>query len=195
MNKGKKTVAGGMVAHEVVALAAYLAGADGRRIDTEDIAKKADEIAPGRFTWRKYKDQISLEDVYKHLWDLTKPDKGAYVTGSKKEGWLLTDAGISFAEKNVSRSAASTRERRTYQEEKWIRRERVRMLGEAAYQKLQQGRAAEVSALEAERFFRIDDYVVGLARGERLRRIVSVFRDDKDLAAIVKQLAALVPEK
>ena len=55
------------------------------------------------------------------------------------------------------------------------------MLGEAAYQKLQQGRKGEVSVLEAERFFRIDDYVVGVARRDRLRRVVSAFRDDPGL--------------
>ena len=66
----------------------YLAGAAQKATDTEDIAYKANEIAPGRFTWRKYKDQINLALIYKHLWDLTKADKGDYITGTEKEGWL-----------------------------------------------------------------------------------------------------------
>ena len=43
--------------HEVVVLATYLAGGRTAYTDTEDIAVKANEIAPGRFTWRKYKEQ------------------------------------------------------------------------------------------------------------------------------------------
>ncbi|RYD85439.1 MAG: hypothetical protein EOP84_02470, partial [Verrucomicrobiaceae bacterium] len=92
-----------LVQHELVALAAYLAGADRKTVDTEDIAVKANEIAPGRFSWRKYKDQIDLDLIYKHLWDLTKEDKGAMVTGSKKAGWLLTPAGAAFGEREVAK--------------------------------------------------------------------------------------------
>jgi hypothetical protein len=51
--------------HELVVVAAFLAGAQSRLIDTEDIAIKANELAPGRFTWRKYKDQINIETVRK----------------------------------------------------------------------------------------------------------------------------------
>ena len=36
--------------HEIVTLAAYLLGGDSKRIDTEDVAVKTNEIAPGRFT-------------------------------------------------------------------------------------------------------------------------------------------------
>jgi len=37
---------------EIVTLAVYLLGGDAHWVDTEDIAKKANELAPGRFTWR-----------------------------------------------------------------------------------------------------------------------------------------------
>jgi len=39
--------------HEIVTLAVYLPGGDSKRIDTEDVAVKSNELAPGRFTWRK----------------------------------------------------------------------------------------------------------------------------------------------
>ena len=39
----------------------YLLGGETRRVDTEDIAVKANELAPGRFAWKKYPDQINLE--------------------------------------------------------------------------------------------------------------------------------------
>ena len=76
--------------HEVVVLAAYLTGAESTSVDTEDIAIKANDLAPGRFGWRKYKEQINIDAVRKRLWDAAKPEKGAYLIGSDKLGWRLT---------------------------------------------------------------------------------------------------------
>ena len=87
--------------HEVVVLATYLAGGKTAYTDTEDIAVKANEIAPGRFTWRKYKEQINIETVRKRLWDATKADKGGYLIGSERDGWLLTQTGLKFCKKHL----------------------------------------------------------------------------------------------
>lgn len=45
---------------EIAVIAAFRAGAAGLRADSEDIAVKANEIAPGRFTWKKYAEQINI---------------------------------------------------------------------------------------------------------------------------------------
>lgn len=47
--------------HEIVTLAVYLLGGHAQRVDTEDVAVKANALAPGRFTWRKYASQINLD--------------------------------------------------------------------------------------------------------------------------------------
>lgn len=70
--------------YQIVVIAAYLVGGDARRVDTEDIAVKANEIAPRRFSWRKYPEQINIDTVRKRLWDACKPDKGAYILGSER---------------------------------------------------------------------------------------------------------------
>jgi hypothetical protein len=62
----------GLSNHEIVTLAVYLLGGDTQYLDTEDIAVKANEIAPGRFTWRKYSDQINIENVRAFLSDAKK---------------------------------------------------------------------------------------------------------------------------
>lgn len=72
--------------HEIVTLAVFLFGGDSRCIDTEDIAVKANEIAPGRFTWRKYRDQINIEQVRAFLSDAKKAKNGAYLSGSGIDG-------------------------------------------------------------------------------------------------------------
>jgi hypothetical protein len=182
--------------HEVVALATFLAGGDRNPVDTEDIAMKANEIAPGRFSWRKYKEQIDLELIYKHLWDLTKPDKGAYVTGSKNDGWLMTLAGTNFAERAIGRikDIQPARDRRPKREENWMKRERARMQGEAAYLKIREGRESALTQAEAEKFFRLDDYIIGPSRARKIQQAEMDFRDDPDLGPIVRRVAALIRE-
>src|SRR5262249_51567460 len=185
---------GDLALHEIVALATYLAGGDRKPVDTEDVAMKAEEIAPGRFSWRKYKNQIDLELIYKHLWDLTKPDKGGYVTGSKNDGWLMTLAGTAFAEQAVGKlkNLQPAREKRPKREENWMKRERARMQGEAAYAKIGGGRESEWTRAEAEKFLRLDDYVIGAARVRKIQQAEIDFRDDPELGPIVKKVAALV---
>lgn len=195
MGAAKAALGRGEIAlHEIVALATYLVGGDRKGVDTEDVAMKVAEIAPGRFSWRKYKDQIDLELIYKHLWALTKPEKGAYVTGSKAEGWMLTLAGTAFAEQALGKLKylQPTREKRTIQEENWMRRERIRMQGEAAYAKIRGGRDSELTQAEAESFFRLDDYVIGPARTRKIQQAEVDFRDDPDLGPIVRKVAAVV---
>lgn len=183
--------------HEVVVLATYLAGGNESYTDTEDIAVKASEIAPGRFSWRKYKDQINIETVRKRLWDASKSDKGGYLVGSERDGWLLTRAGIAFCRRNrgALASKADQKKRFSRREQSYFDRERVRLLAEPAYQKLVAGRAKEISQNEAEQFFRLDDYVVGKARSTKLQRSIAAFDKDPLLADAVRRIAALVRER
>src|SRR6266581_8340933 len=89
--------------HEIVTLAVYLLGGDTQRVDTEDIAIKANELAPGRFTWRKYPNQINIDTVRKRLWDARKDEKGGLVIGNEKDGWQLTENGVKFAKRTKRR--------------------------------------------------------------------------------------------
>jgi hypothetical protein len=63
----------GLSNHEIVTLAVYLLGGGTHHIDTEDIAIRANALAPGRFTWRKYPGQINIENVRTFLSDAKKP--------------------------------------------------------------------------------------------------------------------------
>jgi hypothetical protein len=85
--------------HEIVTIAVYLLGGDTQRIETEDVAVKSNELAPGRFTWRKYPDQINIENVRTFLSDAKKPKNGSFLLGAGKDGWILTEAGLALAAK------------------------------------------------------------------------------------------------
>jgi hypothetical protein len=180
--------------HEIVTLAVYLLGGDTQRVDTEDIAVKANELAPSRFTWRKYHDQINIDAVRKRLWDAATSAKGEYLSGSEKLGWALTSAGLKFATENVGLigSIDLSKERVGLKEKQWISNERVRMLTSEAFIKTQSGRLEAVTIQEAEDFFRLDAYVTGRSREQKVLRALTVFGNDRELGDAVKSLAAKV---
>lgn len=182
---------------DIVTIAVYLVGGESRYTDTEDIAIKVNEIAPGRFTWQKYQNQINIENVRKRLSDAIKKEHGSYIIGTTKKGWLLTKDGLKFAKKivkelkgiNISPSPIRNGEIL------WQNREKARMLGTQAFEKLTTINAEEVTVQEAEAFFMVDDYVTGKARERKLDRIIKTFGEDPELGQVVKILAGKVRKK
>ena len=98
--------------YELVVLATYLAGGKTAYTDTEDVAVKANKIAPGRFTWRKYKEQINIDTVRKRAYPIssrfvrvTPPklmfflcresdDMTALLAAKGQQLWLRPEAGL-----------------------------------------------------------------------------------------------------
>jgi hypothetical protein len=182
--------------HEVVVLAAYLAGAESNLADTEDIAIKANQLAPGRFSWRKHKKQINIEAVRKRLWDATKPEKGGYLIGSEKSGWRLTKAGFDFADRHfrAGHMAQPKKARASRIERSAQAREIRRMTNEDAFQKIRLGMVASITKSEAERFFRLDDYVTGKARAAKIERFRIIASNNSELARAINILSRLIGE-
>ena len=177
----------------VVTIAVYLLGGQSRPVDTEDVAIKANQLAPGRYSWRKFKDQINIELVRTFLSDAKKPKNGRYLSGSGNEGWMLTETGLDFAKGSVSRAQATNlaTKRLSEPDKKWLRRERGRILASDAFLKAQESGVDAVTASEAEKLFRIDSYVQQGSRERKITRLVNAFRDDLDIGPIVKALAHL----
>lgn len=177
--------------HEIVAMATYLVGGDSRQVDTEDIAVKANEIAPGRFSWRKYPQQINIETVRKRLWDACKPEKGGCILGSEKEGWALTEAGVKFARHSVG-VAIGSKNRQSLKERTWFRLERQRLFSTDAFVKYGSAGKETVTKRDAEGFFRIDNYVERGAQEQKILRILNTFGDDPELGPAVRKFAEIV---
>lgn len=183
--------------HQIVTLAVYLIGGDSQYVDTEEIAMKANDLAPGRFTWRKYPVQISLENVSKRLYDVLKDKHGAYLCGSRKKGWILSEAGLKFAKQHLNTIANSDLSKQNIdpKEKKWRQSEKARLLASEAYAKLQIGNIKTVTKREAEAFFRLDDYVTGEARLQKILRIKNIFGKDADLGLAIKQIASKIDKE
>jgi len=182
---------------EIVTLAAYLLGGGSNYIDTEDVAMKVNQLAPGRFTWRKYRDQINIEKVRTSLSDAKKVKNGAYVLGTHIKGWLLSENGLKFSKRRVIdlEGADISREPMRKNERMWRNREKNRMLSCSTYEALKIKGVDLVTSQEAEAFFSINDYVVGKARERRLVRILNAFSDDTDLGWAINALAGKVRKK
>jgi hypothetical protein len=180
--------------HEIVVLALYLLGGESGNVDTEDIAVKANEIAPGRFSWRKFPEQINIDAVRKRLWDAMKKEKGALLVGSEKDGWVLTEEGIRFGQKNSKTVIGDTpqKERLNLREKQRRRVEYERILSHETFAKAKLSGIDSITAQEAEAFFRIDGYVIGAARQRKVQRLLNTFWSDPEISSIIKRLAEKV---
>ncbi len=181
----------GLTNHEIVTLAVYLIGGDTQYVDTEDVAVKANEIAPSRFTWRKYPDQINIENVRAFLSDAKKDKNGGFLKGAGKDGWLLTENGVAFAQARLTslEHVDLSRERLSAKDRRWLQHERTRMLSSEAFEKFSAGMHDAITLQEAESFFRLDVYVTGNAREDKIIRALNAFGNDPQLGVAVKALA------
>lgn len=180
--------------YEIVTLAVFLLGGDSKIIDTEDICVKANTLAPGLFTWRKYKDQISFDHIRRQLIDATRDGNGKYLFGSVKRGWQLTETGLSFAQRESEQLEA--KELRTSRidskEQMRLRLERERIKVTKAYSKFNNGDVNQITLHEADAFFRIDEYVPNHVRESKILRILNSFAKDPDLGGVVTKMAEIV---
>jgi hypothetical protein len=180
---------------ELVTLAVHLLGGAHRAIDTEDAAVRAHQLAPGRFSWKKYPDQINLELIRVYLSDAKM--KGKLLLGSGRTGWRLTQKGLKWAEQaargfgqvNTSRSRASLRSG-SIDEQRW-RRERARIVSTVAWTKWASGNS-DIPAAQAKEVFRIDSYARGDLREAKITRLQSLFTNDNEVAPFLDQLVKIL---
>jgi hypothetical protein len=179
----------------IVTLAVHLLGGAERAIDTEDIAVRAHQLAPGRFSWKKYPDQINMELIRTYLKDAK--FKGAFVLGSGRTGWRLTQKGLKWAQQmarkigqvDTSRSRAELRSG-SIDEQRW-RRERSRLISTDAWTTWSSGNRA-ISVAQAKEVFRIDSYATGDLREAKITRLRSLFTEDSEVAPFLDYLITVV---
>lgn len=183
-----------LTTYQLVTLALYLEGGELQSVDTEDIAVRVNALAPGRFTWRKFQEQIDLNAVMISLRHAKRAQNGQLVSGEAKAGWRLTDAGVQSARRASAsgRQEQSTKKDLSKAEERWARIERNRLLSEEAFLKFAAGAAHTISRGAAEKFFRLDDYIQGERRAAFVTRICSVFGKDRELSAALIAIRAIL---
>ena len=182
---------------ELVTLAVFLIGGNDRYVDTEDVAMKTHELAPGRFSWRKYTDQINLELVRVRLSEAKSAAHGAMLRGSGTRGWILTAAGFNLASKLAQDSSTleptemKPRERGGSVDAQRSDRAKVRIRSSYAWSKWP-GNKDEITVNEAEEVFRIDSYTSAEQRLEKVDRMRKSIIGDPSLLEFLQHLESLV---
>lgn len=182
-----------MTRSEAATIALYVEGGEREIVDTEDVAVRVSEVAPGMFSWQKYRDRIDKELVRVALSDARL--KAGYVIGSHAKGWMLTPSGLEFARQNADRAGDGlSSERRRPDDRQW-ERERIRLVTSEAYLRVGEEGIEAVTADEADAFFRLNLYVRGEARERKIARIENHFSADPELGATVRLLATRARER
>jgi len=172
---------------EIVTIALYELGKGVHSFDLEEIAKKADELAPGRFRWRNDPGMISDSNV----WDaLSNARKKNYIL-EKTTKYLLTETGILFAKKNLSKVIKydQTKSRMRGVEKEVYENTKNRLISTPAYQKAKNNKDNEIDIKEANQFFRVNDYMTILQKKEKVQKIKNLFINDKEFKKVVDKVA------
>jgi len=196
--EGKKTLTADLRQIDVVVMAVHLLGGQQRAIDTEDIAVRSHELAPGMFAWRKYPQQINLELVRVVLSNAKKTQYGTLLHGSGRDGWRLTALGLDWVDKTGQRLLADgmtwdqTRRHAGSVDARRSDREAARIRNSSAWKSWVDD--GYVSVADARSLFRIDSYSnVGMAE-TKMVRLLSLFEGEDDVANFLRIAAKLVEE-
>ncbi len=171
---------------EILTLAVYLLGGSVAPVDLEDAAIEAFSLAPKKFSWIKYEDQIDLRIVQYALQDACKAYM-KYLKGSSKHGYMLTQVGLIWAKQFDEKKQLSTLSRKMSPSD-LILREKVRLQSTRAYQKFIAGEKDKVTIMDFREFTKVNDYFPKHIKDQRYEKIENTIRDDEDLKKIWKFL-------
>lgn len=174
----------------IILTALQLRGGDRFPVDVEDVAIQADALGPGRFRWRKYSEHINIQTIGKLLRDAK---KRGLSRGSSASGWMLTDEGLAALAGLSPLGVQPVRIARSRGDRAWLLNERQRLLTEPAFTKISNGDVA-LSKRDAERFFRLDEYVQGDARLARIDRLMRAFGRDPVLGETIQRVRRALAE-
>jgi hypothetical protein len=178
---------------ELVTLAIYLLGGSANAIDVEDVAVEAYKLAPQRFSWKKYTDQIDIKIVQYSIQGACK-EKPGYVNGGAKFGYMLTKAGLSWAEQNANQTEEGKKPRK-FSMVDLLEKEKYRLSKSQAYIKFVNGKVKEINNVDFREFTRVNDYFPKNVREEKYAKIENAVRDDEKLRATWEFLKDKFPEE
>jgi hypothetical protein len=182
---------------ETVVIAICLLGGETQFVDAEDIAAAANNLAPGRFTWKRYSDQIDMLAVRRCLMAAARPENGTLVTGSMLTGWALTERGAEFAKNHdgYQRGSELLLTGISKEESRFLVWQRKRIQAHPAYRKISEGRNHEVTAKDAESFFLLDHHIPHSEKRERIEQYVRHFGNDPDIGSVLTAMAGIAGQR
>ena len=177
---------------QLVTIAVALLDGDTAYVDCEDVALKVNDIAPGRFNWRKYPEHIDLSIVSFALQDAKKARCGGLVVGNNTKGWMLSPAGLQWI-KTVDFGAVHD-ELPTKHRKASISAnqelERNRLFNTKAYNLFVNGKSKSITVQDFYEFARVNEYFQIKTRQRRYAIIANAVSDDDTLSKLWDLLQA-----
>ena len=169
-----------------------------RPVDLEDIAVHVNELAPGKFTWRKYPEYIDLQVVNQSLQDARRERNGSLVTGSSSKGWMLSANGMEWfkhvdIEFRVDTAAEIQLRRGSLLRSQEM--ERRRLKGTAAYELYRKSKLADVTRNDFFDFAKVNEYFPLKARSRRYHFIESAVAGHDSLQDLWVNLCTIFSEE
>ena len=184
---------------ELIVIAVYLLGGVNKSVDTEDVAVKCHELAPGLFSWRKYPEQINLEIVRVVLSNGKKPANGALLSGSGRDGWRLAANGLDWM---TSRGQAVLDSGRLGEDREPTRsgsidqvrleREKRRLQSTPAWRSWNAG--SPLSYKNACQVFRVDDYASDRLLDVKVVRLRALLEHDEQFGNFIRKADEVLRE-
>ena len=178
---------------EILTLVVYLLDGAVTPVDLEDAAIEAFKLAPKKFSWIKYDDQIDLRIVLWALGDACKADM-KYLKGNSKHGYMLTQAGLIWAKEAASKYKSTSASRKSSPSD-LIEKEKVRLQKTSAFEKFTSGEAEKITMVDFREFTRVNDYFPERIRTQRYDKIENVVKGDDELNNIWKFLKSKFVEE
>ena len=178
---------------EIVTVAIYVLGSGVGTFDIETIAKKADELAPGRFRWKTDPNMISDSNT----WDaLSNARKKGFILQQANEkntdSYLITEEGVKFSEKNINKIKDFDQSKIRIAVSKEIyENTKNRLITTAAYQKAKNLKIDQITIKEFNQFFRLNDYMKNTQKQEKIQKIKNLFIHEKEFKEIIDKVATV----
>lgn len=171
---------------QLVTMAVGLLNGDTEYVDSEDIAVTVNDIAPGRFNWRRYPERIDLKAVSYALRDAKKSKCGRLLVGSNAAGWMLSPLGLTWI-RTLDLGALQGAQPSTYRRDSIpanLEAECERLRGTRAYSLYTQGDPEAIALEDFYRFARVNEYFQTRARRRRYTIIDNAVVDDETLSRL-----------
>ena len=178
---------------EIVTVAIYVLGSGVGTFDIETIAKKADELAPGRFRWKTDPNMISDSNT----WDaLSNARKKGFILQQANEkntdSYLITEEGVKFSEKNLNKIKDFDQSKIRIAVSKEIyENTKNRLITTAAYQKAKNLKIDQITIKEFNQFFRLNDYMKNTQKLEKIQKIKNLFIHEKEFKELIDKVATV----
>ena len=171
---------------QLVTIAVALLDGDMAYVDREDVALKVNDIAPGRFNWRKHPERIDLATVNFALLDARKTKNGGLIIGNNTKGWMLSPAGLKWIKTvnlGVVHDELSVKHRKASisanQE-----LERNRLSNTKAHELFVEGKLKEITLQDFYEFARVNEYFQIKTRQRRYAIVANAVSDDDTLSKL-----------